>query len=460
MGKMVKNTAFLFIKPHAVTDKTKELVKETLAAKGITISSEGSIDAEQIDANMLIDKHYYSIAVKATLKKPSEMPVPKDKFMGQFGVEFDAMVKDGKAFNAKDACEELGVDSAKLDELWAVAKKENKLVKFGGGFYCGEISHDGKTLYVFNGFFMAMRAKFVTPGTSIYYYVVDFDPQSMSWEDFRGKALGPTDPATAPADSLRGLIAAKWKELGMKEPCNVGDNGVHASASPFEALAERMNWLGARVDRDPFGKLLLKAGVSRGLIKDWSNDPQVTFGGSPITKSLFDSLEDTDSDYCAALCQMIAYFAGGAVAKKPSPLEAEVARLKEQVAAVEEMAAAVNIILSFKPPDVGKAKGKGKGESKGKGKGEGKGAEPEPNAKAKAKAKAKSKAEEIPKSEPTPEKKALLTKMAEIREMRNTLKNDGKSKEEADEAVAPLLEELTELKAKAKSAKGGTDEEE
>ena len=35
-----------------------------------------------------------------------------------------------------------------------------------------------------------------------------------------------------------------WKEYGLAEIPNVGDNAVHASASPFEALCERMNWLG------------------------------------------------------------------------------------------------------------------------------------------------------------------------------------------------------------------------
>merc|ERR1712139_531659 len=120
------------------------------------------------------------------------------------------------------------------------------------------------------------------------------------------------------------------KDLGLKAECNVGDNGVHASASPFEALAERINWLGYRADRDNFGKLLLKAGVSRSLIKDWSNDPQVTFGVLPITKSLFDSLEDTDSDYCLALCQMMASSSKEAKkeSQKSGPLEKEVAKLK------------------------------------------------------------------------------------------------------------------------------------
>ena len=55
-------------------------------------------------------------------------------------------------------------------------------VKFGGGFYCGVIEVEGKApIYAFNGFFMSMRSKFVAPGTSIHYYVVEFDPAELSW---------------------------------------------------------------------------------------------------------------------------------------------------------------------------------------------------------------------------------------------------------------------------------------
>ena len=44
--------------------------------------------------------------------------------------------------------------------------------------------------------------------------------------------LGPTDPKDAPEGALRGIIAADWEKLGLKAPCNGGDNAVHASASP------------------------------------------------------------------------------------------------------------------------------------------------------------------------------------------------------------------------------------
>jgi hypothetical protein len=36
-AKAVKNSAFVFIKPHAVTGATKDLVKAGLEAKGITV---------------------------------------------------------------------------------------------------------------------------------------------------------------------------------------------------------------------------------------------------------------------------------------------------------------------------------------------------------------------------------------------------------------------------------------
>jgi hypothetical protein len=68
--RVMVNSAFVFIKPHAVTAATKALVSSSLGAQGITIRSEGTLTAEQIDAGKLIDQHYYAIASKATILKP------------------------------------------------------------------------------------------------------------------------------------------------------------------------------------------------------------------------------------------------------------------------------------------------------------------------------------------------------------------------------------------------------
>jgi len=259
---------------------------------------EGDLTSEVIDKKKLIDQHYYAIASKATILKPKELNVPKDKFKEQFGLEWDDALSQGVVYNAMDACEHLGIDADKLSDLWAKCKKDNNLVKFGGGFYCGKVMMEGKDpIYAFNGFFMSMRAAFTAPGRSIHYFSVEFDEGKLSWEDFRNKVLGPTDPATAPADSLRGQILAKWKEFGLASEPNVGDNGVHASASPFEGLAERMNWLETPCTKDPYGQRLLEAGLDEATIKAWSVDPQVTIEGNK-KGSLFDQLEDMNATPC------------------------------------------------------------------------------------------------------------------------------------------------------------------
>merc|ERR1719265_103147 len=238
------NSAFVFVKPHAVTPAAVDLVRNGLVQAGLRITSEGVLTSEEIDQNKLIDQHYYAIASKATILKPSELNVPKDKFRDFFGIDYDDALARGIVVNAMDACQEFGVDAEALADGWGQAKKAGKLIKFGGGFYCGLMEMSGKQLYVFNAFFMSMRAGFTAPGKCIHYFTVEWDPAALSWADFRGQLLGPTDPADAPPGSLRGLMLAHWEQLGLPGKPNTGDNGVHASASPFEGLAERVNWLG------------------------------------------------------------------------------------------------------------------------------------------------------------------------------------------------------------------------
>jgi len=125
---MVKNIAFCFLKPSAVTDKMKEMAKDTFEKKGIKIVKEGSIEAAEIDKKQLIDKHYYAIASKATLLTPDKLAVPADKFKAQFGLEWDDVLKDEKALNAKGACDKFEIDADQLDKMWAEAKKKPRIL--------------------------------------------------------------------------------------------------------------------------------------------------------------------------------------------------------------------------------------------------------------------------------------------------------------------------------------------
>ena len=103
---------------------------------------------------------------------------------------------------------------------------------------------------------MAVRSRFIKSGTSLHIYVVEWESSAPSWADFCGKVLGPTDPAQAPADSLRDEILAKRKELGVE---TVPD-GATTACTPLphhSRLAERNNWRGAPFAKDTFGRLLL-----------------------------------------------------------------------------------------------------------------------------------------------------------------------------------------------------------
>jgi len=52
---------------------------------------------------------------------------------------WEEALKQGKVYNAVDACSALGIGGGKMDETWAKTKKKKELIKFGGGFYCGKI---------------------------------------------------------------------------------------------------------------------------------------------------------------------------------------------------------------------------------------------------------------------------------------------------------------------------------
>jgi hypothetical protein len=308
------NTAFVFAKPHANTPDVLEVIKAKFGEKSINVLKEGDVTGEEIDSKGYIDQHYYAIAEKSTLTSGKDLPVNAEKFEGVFGEDWKTVVSEGRALNALEFKKKFAIyqPEGALDKAWDETNVDKKTrVKLGGGFYCGQIEVEGVKYYTFNAFFMTMRGKFTAPGTSIHYYVVEFDPTKLSWEDFRGSVLGPTDPKDAPEGALRGIIAADWEKLGLKAPCNGGDNAVHASASPFEGLAERTNWLGVAIADAPYGKVLHAAGIPEATINKWSSDPQVTYDAETATKtgkekgSIFDALEDMDYQACLDKCVAI-----------------------------------------------------------------------------------------------------------------------------------------------------------
>ena len=138
------------------------------------------------------------------------------------------------------------------------------------------------------------------------------------------------------------MLAANWQALGLSRPLDGADNGVHASASPLEGYAERVNFLGlpsAESDECGFGPALLRLGLSEEQIHACTRDPQVNVpsslaasaaakeggdGQGPTVASLFDTVEDMDQEPCLAVCYAVTRGQQcGKVARLPVPLRVE-----------------------------------------------------------------------------------------------------------------------------------------
>ena len=209
----------------------------------------------------MIDAHYAGIARGAMETAPSDIPITdekKEEFQKTFGASWDECNEMGLICNAKGCCEKLGnmegedlvpLDGQGLDKLWQAAEKR---VKLGPGMYVSNLNEE-EPLYCINGFYAAMRDKYVK-GVGLHYYAVGFDAEKIPWSKFRGNIIGATDPTAADPSSIRGEMLAQWEDLELPAAPDVGDNGVHASAGPLEGLKERMTWMGLELATDPFGE--------------------------------------------------------------------------------------------------------------------------------------------------------------------------------------------------------------
>jgi nucleoside diphosphate kinase len=289
----MKNRALVFIKPHAVREKTINFIEDFLKKKGIQLVSSGELTSETLKQDGIVDRHYFAIA-KAAVDTPIRDLAPSDeaksKYREAFGEEWNDAVQQGRLLNAAEMLDRMeGVSPADLNELWVGGEQ----TKLGPGLYGGKLA--GKDLYVINGFYPAMRERFTAPGLTIRWYDVTFSPDDLSWEEFRGSVIGATDPSAAAEGSLRNLLLTRYSELGLEEQPTVTNNGIHASAGPIEGMRERMVWIGADPYSTELAKALQEAGFTRETIGSWLENGEAELKDGR-RDSVFDLTEDMDAD--------------------------------------------------------------------------------------------------------------------------------------------------------------------
>ena len=307
------NRSFLYIKPHANTKALQAFIADYLTARHFQIVAQGVIPATELPA--CVDQQYAGVGKKALVLAPHECSLSSLSMMAfehKFRISWSVAVKKKLVQNARDACDILGATEEELGRAWVACIQLNKMVKLGRDFYCGYIDTIPNTpaVFVINGYYMAMRAEYVTPSAAVYYYCVEWEHSHSSWKDFRKKVIGDGDPALAHPKSLRALIDTQWRQLDLGGPLNMIQNGIHASASAFEALVEHSVWLQCSAEEERLGEDLIRAGLTQEVLRDWMAN--VSVKGKPV----FDHMDDKGNRDCVETAKQLL---GGSVKCKYTP---------------------------------------------------------------------------------------------------------------------------------------------
>eukprot|EP00854_Cymbomonas_tetramitiformis_P011213 gene11213-13252_t len=255
---MVKDSAFIFIKPHALSDEVVEYVKKELFARDFKVVQAGSISGELVDKHMMVDQHFYRTANNATVIQPEDLQLPEEVFLSEFGASWKDALAKGLVCNALSACADMKINAYGLHRLWKQAAEDGRVVEFDRGLSIAEIDKR----YIVNGHFLVLRESFVQPGVEVKYFVVEWNSSKLPWNKFLQDVIGSPDPLQASPESLRGHIAAAWQDFGLDDMPDAQNNVLHASASAYEAMIEKLNWLDGEVATDPFGKELLRSAAA------------------------------------------------------------------------------------------------------------------------------------------------------------------------------------------------------
>mgnify|MGYP006274668139 CR=1 FL=1 len=287
----MENRALVFLKPKASTPAFTNYVTHVLRDRGVRLETPRTVTFEEMRDNGLVDAHFFSVAGPAHTEHPEQLAVSEiaqANFAKRFGQSWAQAAREGKLRSASQAMAAGGVsDGSAFLQNWLAAPQ----VRLCEGLYAAYFKASDR--YVLNGFYPALRQRYLTEGAKVICFDVRFDPGRLSWERFRRDIIGDTRPEEANPGSLRRCLLERYADLGCTPP-NVTQNGIHASAGPIEGLRERWIWLGESPVTSPLGEALLRNGLSRHGLDHWLENTTVSLAGT--TAPIFDITEDMDAD--------------------------------------------------------------------------------------------------------------------------------------------------------------------
>ncbi len=279
------NQAVVFTKPvHHLgieldSQQLDQLVRNYFEGQGFSIVYNHQVTGAELAEREIIRQHYLMYS-KASYGDIDITVDGEALFAELFGREWDDEVEGGRIMGNPQLLENKGIDAHQLFNLWNAADVK----KVQAGVLMGWL--DALECYCINAFYPAMEANFYHPDTRMDYYVMEFDPVQVSWEQFRKDILGITNAAKAAPESFRGQLYAKYP---VEFPGR--DNFVHGSAGPFEGMIERViHEQDFDLSTNPIGRYLETIGVPLERVKTWKNRQSIADLGA-----LFDDTEEKNT---------------------------------------------------------------------------------------------------------------------------------------------------------------------
>jgi hypothetical protein len=294
----LRNAALVFLKPHAASNVCEEFLRGRLESAGVEVGPTLVRSASEIEEHRLIDRHYGALARLAMDTMPADLVISAQAeaaFESSYGLTWSSA--QPSMLRNDEALTRLKVDGGELERMW----RGGAQLKLAPGTYISKFdgTSGAEPCFTLNGFYPAMRQKFVEDGAVVRCMECEWDESRLTWKAFRREVIGSTDPTQATAGSVRAEMYARWTELGLAAQPSTGENCVHASAGPLEGLKERVVWTGAPLETDAFAATLLgpqlSSALTRPVLEQWLDDnPIVTLGGS--TDKVFDLTEELSAD--------------------------------------------------------------------------------------------------------------------------------------------------------------------
>ncbi len=291
---MSVNQAVIFTKPvhhlgmGLVPSILDERVRKFFQSKGFKIVNSKKVTGSELKSRDIIKQHYlmYSKACCSTSVSGLNISAKgKVSFLNAFGKNWEDEVAVGRVITTETLLKEKGINVHQLFNLWIEQFDAGKTAKIQDGLLMAYL--EKLDCYCINAFFPAMQDNFNNPATEIDYYVLEFDPENVSWEQFRKKILGSTDASKSVPESFRGQFYAEFK---VDFPGR--DNFVHGSAGPLEGFVERaIHESDFNMTSNPVGEYLKGRGVTLDSFVQWKTRKPVSIMGE-----IFDATEEKNTD--------------------------------------------------------------------------------------------------------------------------------------------------------------------